>query len=135
MAGMDEEFADPTIFAFTLRKDRARLSEGDCRTVYRALARDLSGVIAGSRGDREIAALRCLVGQPVRIVKGDEAPAAVLRLCVGAPLVTESWSPEASVARENLQRQIDRIAAVVAKIELLLTPSENGKFLEFAYGV
>ena len=44
----------------------------------------------------------------------------MLRLCVGARHVTESWSADAAIAEQNLLHQLDRAASVVAKIELLL---------------
>ncbi len=44
----------------------------------------------------------------------------MLRLCIGARLVTETWSAEAGVAQKNLQCELDRIAEVITKIELLL---------------
>ncbi|MCJ9705794.1 hypothetical protein MOV74_32430, partial [Bradyrhizobium sp. SHOUNA76] len=50
----------------------------------------------------------------------DEAPQAVLRLCVGARHVTEAWSPDAAERQRNVQHVLDRIAHVLVKIELLL---------------
>jgi hypothetical protein len=44
----------------------------------------------------------------------------VLRLCVGARLVTEAWSPDTMQAQRNVQHVLDRIAHVLVKIELLL---------------
>ena len=54
----------------------------------------MSDEISGSAADRQVAAQRSLIGQPVRLERQDDAPQAVLRLCVGARLVTEAWSPE-----------------------------------------
>jgi len=76
--------------------------------------------IGGSAADREVAAQRCLIGRPVRLERQDEAPQAVLRLCVGARFVTEAWSPDARESQRNVQRLLDRIAHVLVKIELLL---------------
>jgi len=45
----------------------------------------------------------------------------VLRLCIGARQVTETWSADAATARRNLDDEIGRLAAVVAKIELLVS--------------
>ena len=86
---------------------------------------------AGSEADRQIAARRCLVGQPVRLERRDGEPAAVLRLCIGARLVTGTWSPDASTASQNLQRELGRIAGVIAKIELLLA-HDRTEFVELA---
>jgi hypothetical protein len=116
----DEEFAHTTIFPFTLLRDGKPASIADTSAVHRALARDMNDDISGSAADRQIAAQRCLVGQPVRLERPGHAPQAVLRLCVGARLVTEAWSADEAQARRNLQHVLDQVAHVVVKIELLL---------------
>ena len=115
----DEEFSEATIFPFTLHRDGGVLSAHDCRVLYHALAEDLSGVIDGNEAERDLVARRCLVGQQVRIERL-KAPTAALRFCVGARLVTEAWSADANAARQNLRRNLDCIAEVVAKVEFLL---------------
>ncbi|WP_198964321.1 hypothetical protein [Bradyrhizobium sp. Y36] len=116
----DEEFAQTTIFPFMLLRDGKPVSTAETCAVHRAMARDMNEAIAGSAADRQVAAQRCLIGQPVRLERQDGAPQAVLRLCVGARLVTEAWSPDAAEARRNVQHVLDRIAHVLVKIELLL---------------
>src|SRR6478736_2610283 len=59
----DEEFAQRTIFPFTLLRNGKPVSIADTSTVHRALARDRNGDIVGSAADRQVAAQRCLVGQ------------------------------------------------------------------------
>ena len=127
----DEEFATATILPFTLLRDGKPVSVAETAAVHRALARDMNEEISGTAADRQVAAQRCLVGQPVRLERQDEAPQAVLRLCVGARLVTEAWSADAAKAQHNLQHILDRIAHVVAKIELLLdrATAAPGKFV------
>jgi len=115
-----EEFAQPTIFPVALQRDGQLLAVEDCQQVYRALRRDMSSVIGANADDRAIAERRCLVGQPVRIERSGVAPTAVLRLCIGARQVTETWNSDAAVARDNLAREIGRLANVVAKTELLV---------------
>ena len=116
----DEEFSGATIFPFTLHRDGNALSASECRIVHRLLGRDLGDVTTGSVADSELAARRCLIGQPVRLERRGEQPAALLRLCLGARLVTEAWLQDAGLAQRNLARELDRIASVVAKIELVL---------------
>ncbi|WP_244521537.1 hypothetical protein [Bradyrhizobium sp. DOA9] len=121
VAGIDdEEFAQPTIFPFTLLCDGKPVSIAETTAVYRALARDVSAEISGSAEDRHVAAQRYLIGQPVRLEREDETPRALLRLCVGARLVTEAWSPDRAEAQRNVQHLLDHIAHVLVKIELLL---------------
>ncbi|QIO32892.1 hypothetical protein [Bradyrhizobium sp. 1(2017)] len=116
----DEEFAQRTIFPFLLLRDGKPVSIAETGAVHQALARDVNEEIGGSTADRDVAAQRCLIGQPVRLERQDEAPLAVLRLCVGARLVTEAWSPDPVEAQRNLQEVLDRVAHVLVKIELLL---------------
>jgi hypothetical protein len=126
----DEEFVSPTIFPFALRRAGDLLAADDCQRLHRALRHDLGGVIGSDDHDRAIAARRCLIGQPVRIELADSAPTAVLRLCIGARQVIDAWSEDAAVARDNLNREIGRIADVVAKAELLvceLSSLDSGK--------
>jgi hypothetical protein len=118
----DEELAQPTIFPFVIRHYGRFLSLPDCRKIYRALtlAAPDAGSARGRRSDPEIAAQVCLIGQPVAIGEPERQPVAALRICAGARLVTENWSPDATLARENLQAELRRVGAVVAKVEWLL---------------
>ena len=117
----DDELALPSIFPFLVTRDDRVFSPGECRAIYRALARDV-GIAAPARGAEfpELAAKPCLIGQPVALGEVNRQPAAALRICAGARLVTEAWSPDPDVARGNLRREIDRVGAVVAKIEWLV---------------
>ncbi|MBC9877393.1 hypothetical protein G8O24_08545 [Bradyrhizobium sp. INPA01-394B] len=116
----DEEFMQRSIFPFTLLRHNEPVSISDTSVVYRALARDMGDDIGGSTADRQVAAQRSLVGQPVRLERPDGVPQAALRLCVGARLVTEAWSADSAQAQRNVQHILDRIAHVLVKIELLL---------------
>jgi len=52
--------------------------------------------------------------------EGGAGPAAALRICAGARMVTETWSADRDTARRNLQRELDRVAALVSKVEWLV---------------
>jgi hypothetical protein len=116
----DEEFMQRSIFPFTLLRHNKPVSISDTSAVHRALARDVNDDFSGSAADRQVAAQRCLVGQPVRLEQPEGAPQAALRLCVGARLVTDAWSADGAQAQRNVQHILDRIANAVVKIELLL---------------
>jgi hypothetical protein len=112
----DAELAQPTIFPFLIRRDGRFFSLGDCRTIYRALARDLRNNVSANKHRRpEIAAKLCLVGQPVAL-----GHFAALRICASARLVTEAWSSDQHAARDNLRRELSRVGAIVSKIEWLV---------------
>ena len=128
-AESDEEFSDPTIFPFTVHGPHGAIGAEKCRALYRALNRDMSKLIVTSAADAEIAARCCLIGQPVKLERAAAKPIAALRLCIGGRLITQAWSSEAAAARRNLEHVLDRIAGVVAKIELLLA-APGAEFVE-----
>jgi hypothetical protein len=132
-SGDDEEFCSPTIFPFVIRRRGAAISADDCQVLYRALAKDLGYVVGGDAREQQIATRRCLLGQPVRI--NGAQPTAVLRLCLGARQVTESWSPDKTVAQRHLRGELDRIASVIAKLELLLDRLDELKSTELSDGI
>jgi hypothetical protein len=49
-------------------------------------------------------------------------------LCIGARQVIEAWNGNAAVARDNLDRDISRIADVVARTELLVSQMGSHDF-------
>ena len=118
----DEELAQPTIFSFVMRHDGRILSLDDCRKIHRALSRNAPDAVAANEGgsDREVAERVCLVGQPVALRDCERHPVAALRICAGARLVTEAWSPDRDAAQAHVQRELDGVGAVVSKIEWLL---------------
>jgi hypothetical protein len=127
----DEELAQPTIFPFVIRHHGRVLPLDDCRKIYRALARDARmDVSADARGrDQKIAAQLCLIGQPVAL-----GESAALRICASARLVTECWSSDEDIARENLRRELGYVGAVVAKIEWLLANIDGLSAMEVSRG-
>jgi hypothetical protein len=134
---LDEELAQRTIFPFVLTHRGSALALEDCRKIYRALARDARGCAsAQTHGrDAEIAAQLCLIGQPVALGQHGPHPAAALRICAGARLVTETWSSDANAAYRNLQRELGHVATVIAKIEWLLRHFDDLNSTEVSRGV
>ncbi|HET6838848.1 MAG TPA: hypothetical protein VFH41_03840, partial [Bradyrhizobium sp.] len=129
----DEELTQRTIFPFVIAHDDRLLSLEACRKIYRALARDAQDYVSadGCARDEEIAAKLGLVGQPVALGRR-EHPVAALRICASARLVTETWSSDAAVARENLQRELNSVGAIVSKIEWLLAHMNGLNSMEVA---
>jgi hypothetical protein len=129
----DEEFALRTIFPFVITRGDRVLSLEDCRKVYRALARDAHDCVSAnaSEGDEEIAAKICLIGQPVALGRR-EFPTAALRICAGARLLTETWCSDANTARDDLERELGLVGAIVAKIEWLLAHMDDLHSMEVA---
>ncbi|WP_316224464.1 MULTISPECIES: hypothetical protein [unclassified Bradyrhizobium] len=129
----DEEFGQPTIFPFALQRDGSLLGAGEVQLIHRALQRDLSAHFSG-RAD-EVAARQCLIGQPVRVDTPERGSIALLRLCLGARQVTETWSDDLTTARVNIDAEIGRIADVIAKIELLVTDVSGQDLRDMCDGI
>ena len=130
----DDEFSQRTIFPFVIRRGDRILSLEQCKKLYRALARDAVDE-ASADAPAAVAAQPCLIGQPVALGDGKGQPTAALRICAGARLVTEAWSPDADIARGNLQRELGHVGTVVAKIEWLLAQMDNSDLAEVCHDV
>jgi hypothetical protein len=126
----DDELAQRTIFPFVIRHGDRVLSLEQCRKLYRALARDVADA---AFADDAAVAKPCLIGQPVVLGCG-EGQVAALRICAGARLVTEAWSPDEDTARRNLQRELGHVGTVVAKIEWLLAQRDGLDLAEVCHG-
>ncbi len=110
--GFDEDLP-ATIFAFFVKRDGVRLELDAMTRIYRALNRDLA--LPDGTAERELAATLCHIGQPVALAAGT-----ILRIAVGARLVTDAWSPDDETTDANLRAIAEQAATVVKKIELIL---------------
>ena len=118
---LDEEMSCRTIFPFFIRRGGRNLDLDDMTKIYRALIRDLSAALPDEATDaeRRLAAIPCHIGQPVKLPAVDGGKT-VLRIGIGARLLSESWSADARTAEDNLSAVIDDVGTVVRKIDLLV---------------
>jgi hypothetical protein len=117
----DEELAQTTIFPFVIRHRDRVLPLGDCRKIHRALYRDTRTADPADEQERpDTAAKVCLVGQPVALGGFERRPAAALRICASARLVTETWSADRETAHGNVQRELGHVGEIVSGIERLV---------------
>lgn len=123
----DEELAQRTIFSFVIRRGEGIRSLGECRTLYRALAGNISA------GDVRPVVNPCLIGQPVALGR-DPSPPAALRISAGARLVSEAWSSDPETAQRNLQRAIDQAGHAIANLEGLLADMGGLGSMEVSHG-
>jgi hypothetical protein len=96
----DDEQQLTTIFPFTIERDGGGLSLNACKEIYQKLREH-----------------DCMIGQPVGWKCGS---AAALRISISARHVTEAWTPDRSLATQNLTQAIGRVALIAAKIESML---------------
>jgi hypothetical protein len=118
----DEEMSVRTIWPFIIRREGKALSPNACAKIYRALNRDVSSFLppTATLRERQLAAQLCHVGQPVVLRDCDGGAIAALRISAGARIVSESWSPNEDVASENVRRELDQVATVLEKVEMLI---------------
>ena len=109
-----DEFANRTVFAFTVQNEDGPLDPVAARLMYRALNVDMSGLIA-----HRAAARLCHIGQPVTLGTGDEAVGA-LRMSVDARFIAECWDGGCEGAVERVQCRCTEIGEVLDKISVLL---------------
>lgn len=109
----DEEMSCRTIFPFFLKRGGRAIDLEEMTEIYHALNRDLSA--ASPKSERNLASVPCHIGQPVKLPAG-----AVLRIGIGARLLSEAWSADPQTADENIGAIIERAATVVRKIDLIV---------------
>lgn len=117
-----DETAPRTIFPFIVRRDGQALSPDACMAIYRALNRDVAGILPADATacEKRIAAQPCHIGQPVALHDASGVRTSALRISAGARFVSESWSRDAGAATANIGREIDQVAMIVEKIDLLV---------------
>ncbi|MFC0242116.1 hypothetical protein [Rhodopseudomonas telluris] len=103
-----DEFAAPTIFAFTCEPDGTPLSLAQCRAISADLRNDADAP--------------CLIGQPVGWGGRADDEAAALRICISARHVADAWAAHPGHAHEAIAHILDDAAAVIARITTRLTP-------------
>jgi hypothetical protein len=121
-----EFFGRRMIFPFFLVRGSGRsrtvCSEADVRRVYELLNQDCTGLFptANARDYRLLAQI-CHVGQPVKLSHPSGVASAVLRISMGARIVSESWSDETRrIEPELLADEVWQVGVVLDKIALLL---------------
>jgi hypothetical protein len=94
----------------------------EVRTVYELLNQDCSRRFAASNArDYRLLAQRCHIGQPVKAVHSSGKTTAVLRLSMGARIISESWSETGGRIETDLIRdEVWQVGVVLDKIALLL---------------
>jgi hypothetical protein len=119
----EEEMSARSIFPFYIRRGDALMSAADCAILYRALNRDISGLLPASvsDADRALAARLCHIGQPVPVRSAGSPPLGAIRISAGARLVSDTWkNVDASATRENLRRKCAGIGTVLDKARLVV---------------
>ena len=119
----------PTIFAFMVNRQGPDgsgqpLSVEEAKQVHTWLNRDVSACLPTHAGDseRQLAARRFHIGQPVKLGERSGSPFAALRICSSARIVASIYGAHdlAALGRDPLTETIADVRACLEKISLLL---------------
>jgi len=118
----DEEMALRTIFPFAVRFGGKLRSAEECSLIYRALSWDISSVLprSATRGQQQVAARCCHIGQPVNVKLSDQSEAGTLRISAGARVVSDSWSAAGlAPSLRKLDGELDQVRTIIQKIGII----------------
>ena len=115
-----------TIFPFFILKNKEVLSVENVKKLYTLLNSDLSNKFEGESLEIiRLAAQKCHIGQAVNVKYEDDIQSAVLRISLGARVISESWvNRDISLYFRNIEAQMSQITVIIKKIELILNTPE-----------
>ncbi|MCW2119641.1 hypothetical protein [Flavobacterium sp. 7A] len=115
-----------TIFPFFILKNNEALSLEKVKKLYTLLNSDLSDQFEDSSIEIiRLAAQKCHIGQAVNVIYANKIESAVLRISLGARVISESWvNRDISLFFRNIELQMNQITITIKKIELILSHPE-----------
>ena len=115
-----------TIFPFFILKNNQVLSVDKVKKLYVLLNSDISDHFKGSPLEIiRLAAQKCHIGQAVNVKYDNEHQSAVLRISLGARVISESWiNRDISIYFKNIEAQMNEITVIIKKVELILNTPE-----------
>jgi len=115
-----------TIFPFFILKNKEVLTVDNVKKLYALLNFDISDQFEGSSIEiMRLAAQKCHIGQAVNVKYANGIQSAVLRISLGARVISESWvNRDISIYFRNIELQMNQITVIIKKIELILNNPE-----------
>ena len=115
-----------TIFPFFILRNNQVLTIDQVKKLYKLLNSDLSDQFSASSLEIiRLAAQKCHIGQAVNVKYGNDVQSAVLRISLGARVISESWvNRDISIYFRNIEAQMNQITVILKKIELILDNPE-----------
>ncbi|WP_396601005.1 hypothetical protein [Algibacter sp. R77976] len=115
-----------TIFPFFILQDETPLPIDQVKKLYMLLNSDISAHFDGEPIETlRLAAQKCHIGQAVNVKYSNGVQSAILRISLGARVLSESWvNRDISLFFRNIESQLDQITVIIKKIELILSKPE-----------
>ncbi len=111
-----------SIFPFFVLKEGMPLPQEKMALLYRLLNQDISESFSkASIEAQRVAAQKCHIGQPVKVKYGKNQPSAVVRISLGARIISDSWKErDTSLFFSKIEEQTSQVTSVIKKIEMIL---------------
>ena len=115
-----------TIFPFFIVNNGKVLSIDQVKKLYVLLNSDISEHFQGSPLEIiRLAGQKCHIGQAVNVKYSNDIQSAILRISLGARIISESWvNRDISLFFRNIEMQMSQITVIIKKIELILNYPE-----------
>ena len=115
-----------TIFPFFIKKDDNVLNEVNVKKLYLMLNEDISEHFQNTSLETlRIASQKCHIGQAVQVLHKSNIQSAVLRISLGARVISDSWKDrDVSIFFSSIEEQMNQITVIIKKIELIVKHSD-----------
>ena len=115
-----------TIFPFFILNNNEVLSIDNVKNLYTLLNSDLSDQFEDASLEIfRLAAQKCHIGQAVNVKYSNDVESAILRISLGARVISESWvNRDISLFFRNIESQMNEITIIIKKIDLILRNPE-----------
>jgi len=111
-----------TIFPFFIKKGNTVLDEENVKKLYLLLNSDLSEYYQGTSLETlRVASQKCHIGQAVKVLHKSNKQSAILRISLGARVISESWRDrDVSIFFSSIEDQMNQVTVIIKKIELIV---------------
>lgn len=115
-----------TIFPFFTKLNGKALLKTETDKLYKLLNKDISEYFEEDTDEvRSLASRACHIGQPVAAVYKDGTASGVMRINLGARVISESWKDrDSSMYFKTIEEQMIQVSLIIRKIGLILTKPE-----------
>ncbi len=110
-----------TIFPFFIKKEHTVLDVENVKKLYVLLNSDLSEHFQNKAIETlRIASQKCHIGQAVQVLYKSDKQSAVLRISLGARVISDSWrDKDVSIFFSSIEEQMNQVTVIIKKIELI----------------
>lgn len=112
-----------SIFPFFVHSEDGVLDVEQAKRLYERLNTNLASYFKDAPIEtQKLAAQKCHIGQPVAVVHSTGVNSAVVRISLGARVISDSWKDrDVSLYFRNIEEQMSQITVIIRKIKLILS--------------